>query len=180
MSVQTGAIAFVLWLMLFFLFSEVGGRLVAIYSLARCVVNVLSIHADVADDADDVDDVGDVGDADLAKTLLPTNVLANTLFCREQDIGRQKALGKAYCTQVLLTPDKLDPEITCRLSSKLASVLKTNSPKASVILTDGHVPFDLIDHILTANKQSLSLEDECDEPRHHTSCDQGPTVIATK
>jgi hypothetical protein len=58
-----------------FLFSEVGGRPVAIYLLARCVVNVLSIHADVADDADDVDDADDaddVGDADLAKTLLPT------------------------------------------------------------------------------------------------------------
>jgi hypothetical protein len=55
-----------------FLFSEVGGRPVAIYLLARCVVNVLSIHADVADDVDDVDDVGDADDADLAKTLLPT------------------------------------------------------------------------------------------------------------
>jgi hypothetical protein len=62
MSVQTGAIALVSWLMLF-LFSEVAGRPVAIYLLARCVVNVLSIHADDADDADD---------ADLAQTLLPT------------------------------------------------------------------------------------------------------------
>jgi hypothetical protein len=66
-----------------FLFSEVGGRPVAIYLL----VNVLSIHAndvDNADDADDVvgvddvdgaddvDDAGDADDADLAKTLLPT------------------------------------------------------------------------------------------------------------
>jgi hypothetical protein len=67
-----------------FLFSEVGTRPVAIYLLARCVVNVLSIHADATDDADDVDDVDDVGDADdaddadLAKTLLPT--LAVFLF----------------------------------------------------------------------------------------------------
>jgi hypothetical protein len=50
----------------------VGGRPVAIYLQACCVVNVLSIDADVADNADDVGDVGDVGDADLAKTLLPT------------------------------------------------------------------------------------------------------------
>jgi hypothetical protein len=48
-------------------FSEVGGRPVAIYLLAHCVVNVLSIHADDADDA------GDADDADLAKTLLPTD-----------------------------------------------------------------------------------------------------------
>jgi hypothetical protein len=29
-----------------------------------------------------------------------------------------------------------------------------------VVLTDGHVPLDLIDHILTANKQSPFLADE--------------------
>jgi hypothetical protein len=64
-----------------FLFLEMGGRPVAIYLQACCVVNVLSIDTDVADDADDVDnvddadDVGDADDADdadLAKTLLPT------------------------------------------------------------------------------------------------------------
>jgi hypothetical protein len=85
------------------------------------------------------------------------NVLANTLSRREQDIGRQEALGKAYRTQVLLTPDKLDPEIICRLPADLAPI---DSFKASVILTDGHVPFDLINHILTANKQSPSLKDK--------------------
>jgi hypothetical protein len=90
------------------------------------------------------------------------NVLADTLSCREQDVGRQEALGKAYRTQVLLTPDKLDPEITCRLSTELAPVSETStdSPGAFVVLTDGHVPFDLIDHIFTANKQSPSLADE--------------------
>jgi hypothetical protein len=87
-------------------------------------------------------------------------VLANTLSCHKQDTGRQKVLEKAYCTQVLLTSDKLDPEITCRLPTELALVLETNSPEASVILTNGYVPLDLIDHILTANKQSPSLEDE--------------------
>jgi hypothetical protein len=89
-------------------------------------------------------------------------VLANTLSCREQDTGCQEALGKAYRTQVLLTPDKLDPEITRRLPTELALVLKTsiNFPEASVVLTDGHVPLDLIDHIFTANKQSPSLEDK--------------------
>jgi hypothetical protein len=89
-------------------------------------------------------------------------VLADTLSCREQDIGRQKALGKAHRTQVLLTPDKLGPEITRKLPTELAPVLETstNSPEASVILTDGYVPLNLIDHILTANKQSPSLEDK--------------------
>jgi hypothetical protein len=88
------------------------------------------------------------------------NVLANTLSCHKQETGRQKALEKAYCTQVLLTPDKLDPEITYKLPTELAPVLKTNSPKTSVILTNGHVSLNLIDHILTANKQSLSLKDK--------------------
>jgi hypothetical protein len=90
------------------------------------------------------------------------NVLAGTLSCHKQDTGRQEALGKAYRTQVLLTPDKLDPEITCRLPTELAPVLESfiNSPKASVILTDSYVPLNLIDHILTANKQLPSLEDK--------------------
>jgi hypothetical protein len=85
------------------------------------------------------------------------NILADTLSCRKQDISQQKALKKAYCTQVLLTPDKLDPEIVCRLPANLAPI---NSPKASVILTDGYISFDLINHILTANKQSPSLADK--------------------
>jgi hypothetical protein len=85
------------------------------------------------------------------------NVLADTLSRRKQDIGRQEALEKAYCTQVLLTPDKLDPEIIRRLPDDLAPI---DSSEASVILTDGHVPLDLIDHILTANKQSSFLEDK--------------------
>jgi hypothetical protein len=88
------------------------------------------------------------------------NVLVDTLSCHKQDTGRQEALEKAYRTQVLLTPDKLNPEITRRLLIKLAPVLETNSPKASVVLTDGHVPLNLIDHILTANKQSPFLKDE--------------------
>jgi hypothetical protein len=54
--------------------------------------------------------------------------------------------------QVLLTPDKLNLKITCRLLIKLAPVLETNSPKASVILINGHVSLDLINYILTANK----------------------------
>jgi protein involved in polysaccharide export with SLBB domain len=48
------------------------------------------------------------------------------------------------------------------LSTELVSVLETfiNSPEAFVVLTDGYVPLDLIDHILIANKQLSSLEDE--------------------
>jgi hypothetical protein len=90
------------------------------------------------------------------------NVLADILFCHKQDTGRQEALGKAYCTQVLFTSDKLDLEITCRLLIKLALVSETfiNFSEASVVLTNGHVSLDLIDHIFTANKQSPSLKDE--------------------
>jgi hypothetical protein len=46
-------------------------------------------------------------------------MLANTLSCHKQDIGRKEALGKAYYTQVLLTSDKLNPEIICRLLLRL-------------------------------------------------------------
>jgi hypothetical protein len=90
------------------------------------------------------------------------NVLADTFSCYEQDTSRQEALEKAYCTQVLLTPDKLDLEITCKLLTKLASVSETfiNFSKAFVVLTNGYVPFNLINHILTANKQSPFLKDK--------------------
>jgi hypothetical protein len=90
------------------------------------------------------------------------NMLADTLSCREQDTGRQEALEKAYRTQVLLTPDKLDLEITCKLLTELAPVLKTfiNFPEAFVVLTNGYVPLNLINHILTVNKQLSSLEDK--------------------
>jgi hypothetical protein len=84
-------------------------------------------------------------------------MLVNTLSCYKQDIGRQKALEKAYCTQVLLMSDKLDPEIIRRLPNNLVLI---NFFEASVVLTDGYVPFDLINHILTANKQSSFLKDE--------------------
>jgi hypothetical protein len=87
------------------------------------------------------------------------NVLANTLSRREQDVGPQEALGKAHCTQVLLTPDKLDLEINRRLATKLAPVSETLA-SASTVLTNRHTPLNLIDQILTANKQSPSLEDE--------------------
>jgi hypothetical protein len=89
-------------------------------------------------------------------------VLANTLSRRKQDTGRQEALEKAHRTQVLLTPDKLNLKITYRLPTKLAPILETfiNFLEAFVILTNGHVPLNLIDHILTANKQSPSLKDK--------------------
>jgi hypothetical protein len=89
-------------------------------------------------------------------------MLANILSCCKQDIGRQKALRKAYYTQVLLTLDKLNPKIICKLPTKLAPVLETfiNFPKASVILINGHVSLNLINHIFTTNKQLLSLKDK--------------------
>ena len=86
-------------------------------------------------------------------------MLADTLSHREQDIGRQEALGKAHYTQILLIPDKLDPEITYRLAIKLAPVSET-PVNAPIILTNRHIPLDLINQILIANKQSPSLEDE--------------------
>jgi hypothetical protein len=86
------------------------------------------------------------------------NVLADTLTRREQDTGPQDALGKAHRTQVLLTPDKLDPRITQQLHTELAPVAAPNT--APELVLDGHTPLDLIDQILTANKQSLSLDDE--------------------
>jgi hypothetical protein len=84
-------------------------------------------------------------------------MLTNTLSYYKQDIGRQKALEKAYRTQVLLTPDKLNPKIIHKLSNNLAPI---NSSKASVILTNSHVPLNLINHIFTANKQLSSLKDK--------------------
>ncbi len=82
------------------------------------------------------------------------NVLADTLSRREQDVGPQEALGKAYCIQVLLTPNQLDPEITRQLTPELAPI------KVPLVRTHGHAPLDLIDQILTANKHSPSLRDE--------------------
>jgi hypothetical protein len=59
--------------------------------------------------------------------------------------------------------NKLNPEITYRLFTKLALVLESfiNFPKAFIILTDGYVSLDLINHIFTINKQLSSLEDKC-------------------
>jgi hypothetical protein len=53
--------------------------------------------------------------------------------------------------------DKLNPEIICKLPADLMSI---NFPKAFVILTNSYVPFDLINHIFTINKQSPFLEDK--------------------
>jgi hypothetical protein len=62
----------------------------------------------------------------------------------------------------LLTPDKLNPEITYRAFTELAPVLETsiNFPEAFVVLTNSYVPLNLIDHIFTANKQSSFLKDK--------------------
>jgi hypothetical protein len=57
----------------------------------------------------------------------------------------------------LLTPDKLNLKIVYKLPANLVSI---NSLKASVILTNGHVSFDLIDHIFTVNKQLPFLTDK--------------------
>jgi isopenicillin N synthase-like dioxygenase len=56
--------------------------------------------------------------------------------------------------------DKLNPEITYKLLIKLVFVLKTNSSKAFIVLTNSHVSLNLINHIFTANKQLFSLENK--------------------
>ena len=53
--------------------------------------------------------------------------------------------------------DKLNPEIIYRLPANLALI---NSLKAFVILINGYVSFDLINYILTTNKQLPSLKDK--------------------
>jgi hypothetical protein len=53
--------------------------------------------------------------------------------------------------------DKLDPEIICRLFTDLMPI---NSLKALVILTNGYVSLNLINYILTANKQLFFLKDK--------------------
>jgi hypothetical protein len=86
-------------------------------------------------------------------------VLADTFSYYKQDISRQKALKKAYYTQVLLILDKLDPKITYKLFTKLALVLKTFTHflKAFIILTNGYVFLNLINHIFIINKLLFSL-----------------------
>ena len=56
-------------------------------------------------------------------------------------------------------PDKLNPEITYRLATELAPISETpiNAP---VVLINRYTPLDLIDQILTANKQLPFLEDK--------------------
>jgi hypothetical protein len=56
--------------------------------------------------------------------------------------------------------DKLNLEVTYRLFTELAFVLETNSLKAFVVLTNGYVFLNLINHIFIVNKQLLSLEDK--------------------
>jgi hypothetical protein len=89
-------------------------------------------------------------------------VFADILSCYKQDISCQKALKKAYYTQVLFTPDKLNLKITYRLLIKLVFVLKTfiNSLKAFVILINGYVFFNLINYIFIVNKQLSFLKDK--------------------
>jgi hypothetical protein len=54
--------------------------------------------------------------------------------------------------------DKLNLEIIYRLFTDLAPI---DFPKAFIILTNSYVPLNLINHILTANKQSPFLKDKC-------------------
>jgi hypothetical protein len=56
--------------------------------------------------------------------------------------------------------NKLNLKITYKLLTKLALVLKTNSLKAFVILTNSYIPFNLIDHIFIINKQLPFLKDK--------------------
>jgi hypothetical protein len=88
------------------------------------------------------------------------NILVNTLSYYKQDIGLQKALKKAYYTQVLFMLNKLNLEITYKLLTKLAPVLETNSSKAFIILTNSYILYNLINHIFIINKQLFFLKDK--------------------
>jgi hypothetical protein len=88
------------------------------------------------------------------------NILADIFSYYKQDIGPQKALKKAYYTQVLLMLNKLNLKITYKLFIKLVFVLKINFFKAFTVLTNGHVFFNLINYILTVNKQLFFLKDK--------------------
>jgi hypothetical protein len=58
--------------------------------------------------------------------------------------------------------NKLNFKITYKLLTKLILILKTiiNFFKASVILINSYVSFDLINHIFIVNKQLSFLEDK--------------------
>jgi hypothetical protein len=71
-------------------------------------------------------------------------MLVDTLSYYKQDVRPQEALDKAYYTQVLLIPNKLDLKINYRLATKLAPISKTLA-SASTVLTNRHTPLDLID-----------------------------------
>jgi hypothetical protein len=58
----------------------------------------------------------------------------------------------------LLILNKLDLKIVYKLFTNLALI---DFSKASIILTNGYVSFDLIDYIFIANKQLLFLTDKC-------------------
>ena len=77
----------------------------------------------------------------------------------KQDISCQEALGKAYCMQVLLMLNKLDPEITCKLFAKLALVSKTLADMLAILINK-YAPLDLINQILIANKRLPLLRDK--------------------
>jgi hypothetical protein len=53
--------------------------------------------------------------------------------------------------------DKLNPEIIYRLFTDLVLI---DFPKAFIVSTNDYVPFNLINHIFIANKQSLFLKDK--------------------
>jgi hypothetical protein len=53
--------------------------------------------------------------------------------------------------------NKLNLKIIYKLPANLIPI---NSPKAFIILTNGYVPLNLINHILTVNKQLSFLKDK--------------------
>ena len=89
------------------------------------------------------------------------NILADTLSRREQDVIPQEALSKSSRTQALLRNNQLDPEIVQQLPEVIAPVnpglVPPSTPTPSI---GGHIPLDLIDRILTLNKESPSLSDD--------------------
>ena len=82
---------------------------------------------------------------------------ADALTRHEQDLDNQIAMKIALCTQTLLGPGQLDPQILAELTLK-PPVLIRNIEIAKL---------DLIDDLLQANRMSASLEGYRDKARSH-------------
>ena len=83
---------------------------------------------------------------------------ADALTRREQDLDSQIAMKIALRTQILLGPERLDPQISAELP--LNSPVPIENIEAAKL--------DLVDELLYANRMSESLENYRDKAKSHT------------